>query len=98
MAGAATTKEEENEDGVVGGFWELESGVEGEGADVPPASSSLFSEDSVGGLMLRVVSSELDVDGFPPASALWCGDFAVGVVTWPFTVGLGFGCSTANGP
>jgi len=44
VAGAATTKVEENEGGVEGGaasgFWELESGVEGEGADVPPASSS----------------------------------------------------------
>lgn len=101
MAGAATTKEEETEGGVVGGaaggFWELESGVEGEGADVPPASSStssLSSEDSVRGLALRVVSSEFNKDG-PPSV---CVDFAVGVVTWPFTVGLESGCSTANGP
>lgn len=100
MAGAATTKEEENEGGVVtgaaGGFWELESGVEGEGADVPPAArSSLSSEDSVRGLALRVVSSEFNKDGSPP-SAL-CVDFAVGVVAWPFTV-LEPCCSTANGP
>jgi len=103
VAGAATTKEEENEGGVVGGaaggFWEL-SGVEGEDADMPPASpstSSFSSEDSVRGLALRVVSSELNKDGPPPASGL-CGDFAVGVVAWPFTVGLESGCSTANGP
>jgi hypothetical protein len=99
----ATTKEEENEGGVVGGtaggFWELESGVEGEGAGVPPASSptwSLSSEDSVRGLALRVVPSELNKDGPPPAAL--CCDFAVGVVAWPFTVGLESGCSTANGP
>jgi hypothetical protein len=104
VAGAATTKEEENEGGVVGradgGFWELESGVEGEGADVPPASSStssLSSEDSVRGLALRVVSSEFNKDGPPPASAL-CGDFAVGIVAWPLTVDLESGCSTANEP
>src|ERR1700679_2712715 len=77
VAGAATTKEGENEGGAgtgaAGGFWELESGVEGEGADVPPASpstSSLSSEDSVRGLTLRVVSSEFNKDGSPPASAL----------------------------
>ena len=99
----ATTKEEENEGGVVGGaaggFWELESGVEGEGAGVPPASlstSSLCCEGSVRGLALRVVSSELNKNGLSPASALCC-DFAVGVVAWPFTVGLDSGCS-ANGP
>jgi len=104
VAGAAKTKEEEYEGGVVGGaaggFWELESGVEGEDADVPPASSStpsLSSEDSVGGLALRVVSSEINKDGPPPASAL-CVDFVVGVVAWPFTVGLESGCSTANWP
>lgn len=101
MAGAATTKEEENEGGVVGGavggFWEL-SGVEG--AEMPPASpstSSLFSEDSVGSFALRVVPSEPNKDCPPPASVLG-GDFAVGVVAWPFTVGLESGCSTANGP
>lgn len=101
MAGAVTTKEEENE-GVVGGtasgFWEFESGVEGDGADVPPASSSstssLFSEDSVRGLASRVVCSELDKND-PPVSAL-SGDFAVGVVACPFTVGLESGCS--DGP
>jgi hypothetical protein len=98
VAGAVTTKEEENEGGVVGGaaggFWELESGVEGEGADASSSTSSLSSEDSVRGLALRVVSSELNEDGPPPASAL-CGDFSVGVVTWPFTVGLESGCLTA---
>jgi hypothetical protein len=64
--------------GADGGFWELESGVEGEGADVP-LTSSLSSKDSVRGLALRVVSPELKKNG-PPVSAL-CGDFAVGVVT-----------------
>lgn len=95
MAGAGGTKEEENEGeavgGAAGGFWELESGVEGAGANVP-ASSSLSSEDSVRGLTLRVVSSELNR---PPASALH-GDFAVGVVAWLFTVGFESGCSTAT--
>lgn len=47
------------------------------------------------GLALRVVSSEFNKDGPPPASAL-CGDFAVGVVAWPFTVGLESGCSTTR--
>lgn len=98
MAGAGGTKEEENEGeavgGAAGGFWELESGVEGAGANVP-ATSSLSSEDSVRGLALRVVSSELNRDGRPPASAL-CGDFAVGVVAWLFTVGFESGCSTAT--
>jgi hypothetical protein len=102
VAGAATAKEGEDEGGVVGGapggFWELESGVEGEGADVPPASSStssLSGEDSVRGLALRVVSSEFNKDGPPPASA-FCGEFAVGVVAWPFRVGLESGCSTTR--
>jgi hypothetical protein len=105
-AGVAATKEEDDERGVVGGaaggFWELESGVEGEGAEMPPASStrsSLSSEDSVRSLTLRVVSSKLDKGAPPPASAP-CGDFAVGVVAWPFTVGLKSGCSSpsANKP
>lgn len=97
VAGAATTKEVENEGGVVGGaaggFWELESGVEGEGADASRSTWSLSSEDSVRGLALRVVSSEFNKDGPSPASVL-CVDFAVGVIAWPFTVGLESGCST----
>ncbi len=102
MAGAAGTKEEEDKDGVggaAGGFWEFESGVEGESANVPPASSplssSLSSEDSVRGLAKRVVFSRLDTDG-PPTCTL-CSDFKVGVVAWPFTftVGLESGCSSA---
>lgn len=95
VVAGATRKVEENEGGVVGGaaggFWELESGVEGEGAaGVPPVSSSILTsscEDSVGGLVLRVVPSEFNDDGTPPASVPCC-DFAVGVVTWPFTVGF----------
>jgi hypothetical protein len=64
---------------------------------VPPASSSLSSlssEDSVCGLALKVVSSELNKDG-PPSASVLCGDFAVGFVAWPFTVGLESCCSTA---
>jgi len=74
------------------GFWMLESGVEGEGGmDVPPASSS----SSSCGDALWVVSSELVMNASSPASAV-CGDFAVGVLTWPwpFTVGLELGCSS----
>ena len=103
MAGAVTTKEEEN-DGVVGGaasgFLEFESGVEGDGADVPPASSSptssLFSEDSVRGLALRIVCSELDRNDPPVSVSAQCGDFAVGVVACPFTLGLKSGCSNTR--
>jgi hypothetical protein len=82
-----------------GGFWTLkESGVENE-MDVPSASPSSSSSSGDDSLTLNVVSSEPNKSASPPASAP-CGDFAVGVVAWPFTVGLGSGCSSApaNGP
>jgi hypothetical protein len=98
----ATTREEDNDGEVVGGaaggVWELESGVKGEGAGVPPASSSTsWLSCEVRDWALRVVSSRLNKDGLTTDSALCC-DFAVGVVAWPFTVSLESGCSMATGP
>lgn len=96
MALSVNAAEKENESGVVGvaadGFWMLESGVEGEGEmDVPPASPSSSRSCGDDSLALRVLSSEVDKNASPLASAL-CGDFAVGVLAWPFTVGLESGC------
>lgn len=88
--GAAREEDEGGKVGVVtGGFWMLEGGVEGEG-EMPPASSlssSLCGDDSL------ALSVELVMNAPSPASAV-CGDFAVGVLTWPwpFTVGLELGC------
>jgi len=64
-----------------GGFRTLEGGVEGESeVDVSPASPVSSSSYNL--------SSEPETKTPPPTFAL-CGDFAVGVVVWSFTVGFG---------